>query len=156
MKSIFFKLASNSAAVSSQQCSVIMATLYFSWMGIRNNNFFQDHHKLECVMFKEAISWNVTRTQVLELGPRDWIKNCALMVIIWKKWKPRMRWHSANDALVMLLKCGIHLLMMHLRCTYDALIMHLWCNDDALMMRWWCADDALMMRWWCTDDALMM
>ena len=106
-------------------------------------------------IFNMTIIMNIitflTSTQVLELGPQDWAKNCALIIIIWKKWKPRMRWYSANDALMKLWKCAVHLLMMHWWCTYDALMMRWWCTDDALMMHWWCADDALMM-----PDRLMM
>ena len=70
--------------------------------------------------------WRRTRTQVLELGPRDGS----------------------------LLRSG--LVWSSLVWSYDALMMHWWCTDAALMMHWWCADDALMMHWWCNDDVLMM
>ena len=101
----------------------------------------------------KKLNWQQTRKQILELGTREWAKNCALMIIIWKKGKPRLRCYSSNDVLTMFWKYALHWLMMHLWCADDALMMQLWCTDDELMMHWWCTDDELMMLWWCTDQS---
>ena len=95
----------------------------------------------------------ITRTQVLELGPRD--GSLLWSGLIWSV-LVMMHWWCTDDALIMCWWCTDDVLMMHWWCTDDALIMHWWCTNDALMMRRWCNNDELMMHWWCIDDALMM
>ena len=109
---------------------------------------------------KRWIGW--TRTQVLELGPRDGSLLCSSMIwsnLIWSGvvWSGLvMHWWYTDDALMMHWWCADDALMMRWWCPEDALMMGWLCADDGLMMRWWCTDDGLMMRWWCTNETLMM
>ena len=97
-----------------KDCVVVFSHPSNVCLGTLNNkhfNEFKQSYLVAGTFFRLSMVSFLTRTQVLELGPRD-----ALI----------MHWWCTDDVL-----------MMRWWCTDDALMMPWGCTDDALMMMMW-------------------